>query len=306
MAIPFIFNPGLGMPRDWDLFAFAGVPLAFFAFYMLLRGPLSRDRIVVAGLAITLGLLVLGPRVGTQVIPEKSITLIEDYAELDPQRSLGTWYWLTEYFLDKGDEERADYYRNKRKEAAPYVQRNETVKELFARGENTRAIVILRDVIKENPRFSAAWTSLGAAMYLQGRYDSALAYLRISDALMPFNSTTYQNLAATYLALGKTKRAEEYYAEAIELDSTNFTARGELLRLFAQQGRHSEYRELLQNTVRMKNAPAEFVVALAKYYLGTGSYTEASSLLSRAVEKGLDSSQVRQLQEQYPRLNLID
>ena len=38
----FVLGHGLGMPRDWDLFAFSGVPLVVLAFHVMIS---SRNRL---------------------------------------------------------------------------------------------------------------------------------------------------------------------------------------------------------------------------------------------------------------------
>ena len=84
LAVAFVFDPKLGMPRDWDLFAFAGVPLAILSYLLLF---MSSERIPATGraavLVISLGFLSLIPRAIAQVVPEISIQHVEAYFELD-------------------------------------------------------------------------------------------------------------------------------------------------------------------------------------------------------------------------------
>lgn len=81
----FIFDPRLGMPRDWDLFAFAGVPIAVFTFYYLLKQKNKTNQMTTV-LIVVLGMLILIPRVGSQIIPEKSLSLVKSYRLLDKDR----------------------------------------------------------------------------------------------------------------------------------------------------------------------------------------------------------------------------
>ncbi len=75
-----VFNPNLGMARDWDVFSFAGLPLVLL-FTLLL---IEQKQLAALGLCAMLALLVLLPRAGAQVAPQIAISHFRNYAKLNP------------------------------------------------------------------------------------------------------------------------------------------------------------------------------------------------------------------------------
>jgi len=85
----FVFDPKLGMPRDWDLFSFVGPPLGLAAIYFVLDPrvrPRSYGAVVI--LVIALNLLVLFPRAISQTNPDLSVTWFNNYAALDKTKNM--------------------------------------------------------------------------------------------------------------------------------------------------------------------------------------------------------------------------
>ncbi len=109
LGAAFIFDPKLGMPRDWDLFAFPAIPLATLGYILFLDGRLraSAGRLA-AILAVTLGILTVCPRVTTLLVPVQAVAQVRDYYDLDKLKSKSALLYLQQYFKSAGETARAD------------------------------------------------------------------------------------------------------------------------------------------------------------------------------------------------------
>jgi tetratricopeptide (TPR) repeat protein len=300
-GLVFIFNPGLGMPRDWDLFSFAGVPLVTILFYALLDARNAiKNSAVTSGLAIILGLLVLTPRVVTQVVPNLSIAVFDNYSKLDTIRNGFAQVILLEYLEKHGQlaERTARELANTR--LWPYVAWDREGRELFKQGKIPEAEAKFRQTIDYAPCYGYAWANLGVCFSQREEWDSAFAYLRIADALHPFNSDIYNSLGFAYMELGNLDKAEEYSLGAIRLRPTNFTARTKLADLYWKQGRREELVKLLLESADQDSVPAQYFFESADKLLKLGETDAATRICRRALESGVDSSLIMQLEADYP------
>jgi len=305
-GLVFLANPGLGMPRDWDLFSFAGLPLVILFYYLLLDrdGPHHGARIAILG--ITLGLLLLGPRVATQVDPELGIALFDRYAALDRIRNSSGRFILREYLKKHGREDEAERRRRIDNEILPEGEWVETARKLIAEGRTQAGAALLFRAIESDPSQYMAWGNLGAAYSQHGLYDSARYYLEIAAARMPFNASIYINLADVLVALEEYDRAEKLFLEACELAPDNFVPRRLLLRLYDRRSRFEDYQVLLERLTERNDVPPDILLEAARSKLWAWDTVPAAEILRRALDAGLDTAIVCELQIQYPELKVLD
>ncbi|MCX6834009.1 MAG: tetratricopeptide repeat protein, partial [candidate division Zixibacteria bacterium] len=295
-GLVFIFNPGLGMPRDWDLFSFSGVPLVTILFYALLDARNAiKDYVVVGGLAITLGLLVLTPRVVTQVVPNLSIAVFDNYANLDIIRNGSARTILLEYLEKEGRlvEKAARERENNR--LFPYDTWDREGRALLKQGKMSEAEAKFRQAIGYAPNFAYSWVNLGNCFSRRKEWDSALVYFQIADALNPYNSYTYNSICDAYMNLGDLDKAQEYCLGAIRLRPANFTARANLATLYQKRGQREELVRFLVETAELDSVPARYFFESADQLLKLGETDAATRICRRALESGVDSSLVTQL-----------
>jgi hypothetical protein len=100
----FVIDPKLGMPRDWDMFSYAGAPLAAAAYLCLLNCAAGRKVVTIAALlSVSLGLLVLGPRVAAPIIEDTAVDHFRDYAYRDKIKNRNYRHLLGNYYRDRDD-----------------------------------------------------------------------------------------------------------------------------------------------------------------------------------------------------------
>jgi len=301
LLIAFLFDPKLGMPRDWDVFSFAGVSLVTLLFYALLD---VRNKIkgyaVAAALAITLGLLVLIPRAVTQFVPDKSLAVFDTYSNLDVIKNVPGRFLMLQYLERHGRHaEKAQRERDNTR-LSPHVIWDREGQALLRDGKVAPAEAKFRQAIGYAPNFAYSWVNLGICFSRREQWDSALVYFKIADGLNRFNSDTYNSLGYAYLNLGDFRRAEEYCLDAIRIRPTQFTARGNLAKLYRKQDRRADLVQVLLGLIDLDSVPAQYYFESADQLLKLGESDAATRICRRALETGADSSLITQLEADYP------
>jgi len=305
LLIAFIFDPKLGMPRDWDVFAFVGVPMVTLLFFTALDIKNGiKGYAVIAALALVLGLLELMPRVITQVIPEKSIAVFDSYLDLDAVKNESGAYLLLQYLEKNGRlVERAAREREYTR-LFPHEIWDREGQAFLRDGKIPEAEAKFRRAVAYAPNFSYSWGNIGTCFGRRKQWDSALVYFKIADALNPGSSDTYTCLGYVYLFLGDSKRAEEYCLDAIRIHPADFISRDNLARLYREQGRREDLIRLLLGLIDLDSVPSQYYFDAANQLLRLDASDAAARLCRRALELGADSSFVTQLQAAYPQFRL--
>ncbi len=299
----FVLDPKLGMPRDWDLFSFAGVPLAIFGFYYLLDSRLTgRHNVKAASLAIALSVLSLLPRAVGQAIPETSLAHFNSYLELDRVRTRNAGILLVDYYYDRNDTVAAENSRaawhDRRIDEPLVLQANR----LLDAGHVIDAAAFYRRALSVNPVSPIAYTNLGECYLRLGQLDSARTMLEIADGLNPNNAITINNLGLIQFKRGSYREAEHLWLKAASLDTGFVQPRSFLIKLYRTTRDRQKYVEFLTRTGLRDDAPLYIIQWLADYYLQRGRYDDAARAYARALEKGLDSAYIDSLQERFPQL----
>ncbi|MBU8933826.1 MAG: tetratricopeptide repeat protein [candidate division Zixibacteria bacterium] len=303
LGAAFMFDPKLGMPRDWDLFSFAGVPIALLLFYMALAVRTKRPYMVaIASLAVVLNLLVLVPRVITQTNRPQAVEQFRQYIYWDHQRNQNALGLLVEYHQDTGDSDRAVEESQQWHNAFPAWGINHHGLQLANVGQYDAAIMEYRRVIQLNPVFPVAYGNIGAALLELKKYDSALAYLEIARGMNPYNPRVAYNYGSALFFLQNYDVAEAAWLEALTIDSTIRGAWLGLAQLSKTQGRRNKYFEYLSQAVSYGDAPVAPLKELGLFYLQQGDYHRASELFDEALKKGLNVNFMDSLRLRFPQL----
>jgi tetratricopeptide (TPR) repeat protein len=300
----YIFNPGIGMPRNWDLFSIIGPPLAVAGYYLLLE---NRRRIAhyrdVCVLSILLGLLILIPRAASLAAPDIGVRHFRNYLLIDKHRGRNAWTHLETYYKNRGDTTSAEASVAQWKSLHPDVSMLESARRLFYGERRIReAIALGHDIVDLAPISADGYALLGMCYINQRKYDSALSYLKISDGLRPNNFDVLNNLGYAYYSLRDYAQAEAALLRSVYLNSTNVAPVYNLARLYRDQGRNGEYARYLAMAAFHEDAPVYVIQEMGDYYLRLRAYAKSAEAYRRALELGLDSSYVKQRIQEYPAL----
>lgn len=300
----FILDPKLGMPRDWDLFSFAGIPMAHLLYYVLLNGVGGRvAKVRTAALAISCGLLSLSPRVISQIIPASSVGWFQDYTSLDKVKSKNPRTILVDYYENRGMDSLAQVEIQRWEQDYPEKAICDMGEVLKSKGRLDEAMEAFRRAATLNPGYTDPWQHLGECYLRIGSYDSALTFLQIARGLNPYNDVTYNNLGVVYLFMRRLDDAEKMYLTAEHLGDTSLELHTNLEQLYRLTGDEERRIKYLKMAASHENVAASTVAMLGDWYLEARDYDRAASAYRRALEKGLDSGYVTTLRQRFPQLD---
>ncbi len=310
LGIAFLFDPKLGMPRDWDMFCFAGVPLTFLVFLMALDERVRTSAsLKLAGTAVLLGVMLLIPRTATQALEEVSIEVFDNYSELDTFKNGSGRFLLLRYLERHGRYEEAERRRKANAAIAAFEFWDAEAQTLMRQGDYRAAMAKYHRMIDVYPCYHNAWTNLGISHYQLRQYDSAITCLRISDGLNPFSINVYHYLALAHYSAGHNATAERLWLEATELVPNDYRPYSFLLLMYQYDERPEDYRNLVERVLERSlaaDASLGFVKRAAEIYLERGNYAAAAGECRRVLTMSADSGYVRSLQVKYPPLRVLD
>ena len=303
MLAVYVFNPGIGMPRNWDLFSIEGIPLVVLGYYFAVNSTTSvRMRAAAAVLSIILALLVLGPRVASQVEPEIGVAHFKNYLVLDKTRNRNARVLLEDYYKSIGDT------ANLRQAVAasvsdfPEVAYNNRARELYRQNKYPEAMALWRQAIVIDPVYFDAYNNLGAANLDLNRPDQALPYLEIADGLNPYNALTVYNIGTVYLRANDLTRAEKFFIRAMKLDSTAYQAIGGLVNVYISLGKFDRAVANLAILDRASALPYDYYQSTGDALVARQAFPQAAQAYRFALHHGLDSAYVRKQEAKYPAL----
>jgi len=306
LAAVFLLDPNYGMPRDWDFFAFAGITLAVLCFYFLLdKGRSLKGGPAVAVLAIGLGLLVLVPRVISQSVPDVIIPHFKTYLKQNRQIAREGRTFLIEYYQRTGDYVSENEQRKIWEESDLEGRQVAIGQSFYEHKSYHEAIKAYKNAMNYNPSHSPAYNLMGSCFFRLQQYDSALYYLKIAEAINPYSPSLLTNLGMAYMLVKDYKKAKKTLLRAIEINDTLLTPRLVLMRLYKSLGEQDKYYQHLKLAGMYKDATADVVRQLADYYREKGEFGQAEIFYRKALDKGLDSSYIFDLQKKYPSLKVF-
>jgi tetratricopeptide (TPR) repeat protein len=282
----FIFDPKLGMPRDWDLFSFAGVPLALISYYLLFNCHtkiISRTTIVV--LAVLLGCFSLFPRVGSQMNEEMSSRHFIDLLDLDKVRNRIGRVILVEYYqkLGKGDKVALLYRR-----WDDLIQRDTlltTAVDSINQNKFQPAVPLLYDFLDFYPQSHEAWQKLGICYLMMGQYDTALACLNLSDGINPYNPFTQYYIGLVHYERKEYCAAKDHFLEAIDIDGFLVLAWRKLAACYIAWNKPDSARTFTEIAERLNPPDAKSLYDMGAAYFLEGEYNKAEDCFLRVLEK---------------------
>ena len=302
----FLFDPKIGMPRDWDLFSFAGVPLmllsSLFLFSLLKKNIIPRSVLI---LAVSLNLIFLIPRIQTQTTYDLAFEQFRQYISWEPLKSRSSMTMVVDHYNKKGDSTQAFIEIEKWRENYPEWQQNRIAMKMTNDGYVNDAINIYKDIIRTNPVYAAAYCNLGLSYMKQKNLDSAGLYLEIAEGMNPYNHRVLANLGMYHFYKENYSKAEMLFERVLSRDSLISTAIIGLLNVYKMINEREKYYEYLTRVVWYKEAPLEYSMEMGEYYLSLGNFNDAARVFNDAIKnKGLDSLYIKSLKTKYPQLKI--
>jgi tetratricopeptide (TPR) repeat protein len=306
LAIPFVIDPKLGMARDWDVFAFAGVPLTLLVYACILDGRESERRGTPwALLAVTLSAMILAPRIAVQTNTESGIAMFDNLADLDPLRNRKAHTVLISYLQDEGRTEEASARIQQKVRDNPERMLAYNGRRLLEEGMIEEAKELFVQAIEANPAYYVPWCYLCRCFAINGQFDSALVCIKVADGLNPRNPTVYTTYGILEGLKGNTEQAEAWWLKTREMYPRDYESLERLMLLYRHEGYRGKYLKALDELVRHPEAPVGVRLLKAEELIFEQRFPEAGEMLRAALASGLDTAVVVELQEQYPELEVL-
>ncbi len=303
LGAAFIFHARLGMARDWDLFAFAGVCVTLFIFLLMIENKEKiRSYSVVVSLCIAVGLLTLTPRIAVANLPDVALRQFLDYVEFDKKKNRYVSQLLRDYLTESGDNLTLWRLSAKWEKDYPETAILKSAGRYYSEGKYASAIPLYEKVIRLNPIYTDAYHGLGACHLALGNYDSTATLLDIALGFSPRRSGIWFSYGRLHHARGDYSHAEEAWLRAEQLDPNNVLPLTHLATLYKQQKRLDEYFTYLVRVAHRDDTPVAFLKDLGDLYVLKGDFRQAAAAYSRSLTKGLDSAYVEKVVKAYPQL----
>lgn len=263
LVFVFITDPKLGTARDWDLFAWAGLPAGLWALHLARRLPGPRALLMTGGF---LSLWLMLPWVHLNFREDLSI---QRYVRLleDDQRSAAYGY-----------EGLAIYYRQSKKaDRAEWAYR--------------RAV----EQAGDNPRMLYNY---GTIMVQNGRPDEAAEYFARAIRLSPEVFFYWNDYGSVLIRLGDYRRAQQALERAVGLNPDSPDAWYNLGIVHSAQGQWPAAEQAFARAIANHFPDSWVQVYRGEAQMNLGLYREAEKSFQRAIESGIRDSQVYELHRQ--------
>lgn len=303
LGMVFVMRSGIGMPRDWDLFAIAGPPLVLATMATLFRwGAQKKWLFPIIGLAISLNLVLLIPRVVVNVTDEIAVQHFKSYLDLDFIRGRNARKLLVNYYRQHGQVVAADREQARAEGDYPESRLAQQAASHIQAGRFKEASDLYWRVIEMNPLFSDAWANIGACYMQMGKLDSAYQLAIVGNHTNPNNLQTVNILGVVCMRTGRLDDAEEWLVRAYEIDHGYWRGIGNRALLRIKQGRPSEALDFVRQVAAREDSPADYLRSLSDSLVASNALSEAVEGYRLAIQKGLDAQKADSLTTQYPQL----
>ncbi len=261
----FALDPKIGMARDWDLFAFAGVPLVILSGLGALRGGkksgMGREAVLLAAI---LGFFVLGVRVLEARSPVVSIARFRVILDLDEARSRTGRALLIKHYSKTGQKELADAEIARYEALLPQREMVRQADEHHRAGRFGESIRICREVLAMDPAFNEANMLLGESLLMSGEYEASRIMSERGWASGADASRCLHNLALANAWLRRSEEAEKWWLKALAVDPDSYEINLSIAKLYETQGRTAEFHKHLAIAARSERASPEVLESARK------------------------------------------
>jgi tetratricopeptide (TPR) repeat protein len=279
LLLNFIFNPGLGAPRDWDLFASVGLGYTVLALFLFTQmtpdlklSHLKLNLVVVAFLFFLPWILI-------NASPEKSIARFRNVLDLDPKKSRNGHFILGRYFAAIGDTVEMNKENRATQEIFPEMDLCLQGKELLLKGDLALAFQKFTQSVQINPDYAEAHAGLGWYYSLSGDIQQSEREYKQAIELKPDFVTACSDLGDIYMKKQDFNNAEKMYSRALEQGMKNSRLYNNLGILYVQLNVLDKANLFYQRAIAHEKNSPEPRLGLAYVYSQQGKFDQALSEL---------------------------
>jgi Tfp pilus assembly protein PilF len=305
LGAAFIFDPKLGMPRDWDLYSFPAIPLAALLIMFLLEPRANGRWGRIAALAvIAIGAVTLCARAVTQSVPTAALQQIGDYTRLDPVKSKNALVYIQEYYREIGDTIRVAELQ-KQYESLPDELLYRQINFQASRGNSAQVITLAQQAARYNPMSTQAYAYIASACLQVGRVDEAIDALNIALALNPHNADALTGLGFIKFHQNDPDGAEKLYREAMQYGPQKSAPFFYMAGLCRQRHQPEQQLVYLKQAVSKDDATGEMFANLGDLYLSSNQVENAAAIYKAGLGHGIDTNLVNDRLARSPQLRAL-
>jgi tetratricopeptide (TPR) repeat protein len=286
----FVIDPGLGAPRDWDLFS--ALSLGYTVLGLRLFLNLGRGQAgfkYLATILITVCVYSTLPWVALNASEGRSIQKYRDVLDLDPKRSRSGHFLLARYFSERGMVEEAERENRKQRETFPEVVLLEEGIEHFNRGRLAEARNAFERAIQQDPAFPDVHFFLAKTHLRQGDLELAEAEYRKTIELMPEFHKAHIDLAKIYASRREWKDAISHYEKILKLDVKDPVVYTDLGKIYALRGEYEKATKYLEKAIQIQEDYVEAHSVLAEVWFALDRLDEAAAECQEVIRLKPDS-----------------
>jgi tetratricopeptide (TPR) repeat protein len=202
-----LFDPAIGMVRDWDLFAMVAVglvPLSLLGIQRLIRHiPQRSDAAAFAAPAIVLSVVMAAAWIGVNASPDRSAGRFESMFEYDRVHAPYAYENLATYYYSRGDTTGA-IRQMKAATALSHNPRQYLALALYydESGNSTEAMEALKTALASRPDYADARLLATTILAREGRLEELAAYAREGTVHNPGQAILWFHLGQAQILLG--------------------------------------------------------------------------------------------------------
>jgi tetratricopeptide (TPR) repeat protein len=271
----FLINPGLGAPRDWDLFASVGMGYTILALYLFSQIP-SNPKIGYLKLNfIVVALLFIFPWILINAKPDMSVARFKNLLDLDPKKSRNGHFILAGYFDRIGKADERDKENQRLKEDFPEVEQTNQGLNLLQKGVLDQAYQRFMQAIHLFPDFAEAHAGLARYYFRKGNLQQSEMELKKTLELKPDYWIAYADLGDIYMQKSEFKKAEKFYNRSIKMGADNPNVWNNMGILYAESGNPEKAISFYQKALAKDKNFVQSHYGLAFVYCQQGKLEES-------------------------------
>jgi tetratricopeptide (TPR) repeat protein len=300
-----VFDPKLGMLRDWDLFAFASIPiLILWSLLCLGPGRIAGLGRALAVLTIILNLAVLVPRIAVAMSTERSLRMVEQIFKLERAKSKNLHFLTVDYLRSHGYKLRGDSLAKTIFTRYPEINLHERAVALFDQGRARESIALDSQALAINPSFYDPYTSMCAAYGALNQLDKALEVGEIVFGLNPRHPGIAYNLANITARLARVDESKRYLEIALNLDSAYQPALYGMASIAVARGDGKELQRWLVLLPVQDTVDSLKFADLVSSACLRDMFDLAADMLRFGLEHRLDTAVVLDFVRRYPQIQI--
>jgi Tfp pilus assembly protein PilF len=286
----FVIDPGLGAPRDWDLFSALSLGYTVLGLRLFLNlGRGHANFKYLATILIAVSFYSTLPWIALNASEGRTIQKYRDVLDLDPKRSRSGHFLLARHFSEKGMIEEADRENQKQRETFPEVALLEEGIEHYNRGRLDDARNAFETAIQQDPAFPDVHFFLAKTYLRQGALELAEEEYKKTIELMPEFHKAHIDLAKMYASRKEWKDAIRHYEKILKLDVKDPVVYTDLGKIYALRGEYEKATKYFKKAIEIKEDFVEAHSVLGEVWFALDRLDEAAAECQEVIRLKPDS-----------------